>query len=127
MHRQTERRVMDIIYLNGLEVETVIGIYDWERQMPQTVVIDLEMGCDIGETAANDQIDDTINYKAVTQRIIAFAETNNFKLVETLAERIANILRDEFGVPWLRLRINKRGAVKHVRDVGVVIERGNRD
>ncbi|MFA5529066.1 MAG: dihydroneopterin aldolase [Thiohalomonadaceae bacterium] len=116
----------DIIYLTDLQVETVIGIYDWERRIRQTVSIDLEMAADIRRAAATDSIEDTLNYKAVAKRIIAFVEGSEFQLVETLAERIAQIVLTEFQVPWVRLRLNKRGAVRFAKDVGVVIERGTR-
>lgn len=114
---------MDIIYLNDLKIETVIGIFDWERRIKQTVSIDLEMAADIARAAASDSIDDTLDYKAVAKRLIAFVGESQFQLVETLAERVAGIVLDEFGVPWVRVRINKRGAVRHAEDVGVVIER----
>ena len=117
---------MDIIYLTELRVETVIGINDWERRIPQTVVMDIEMGGDARRAAASDSITDTVDYKAVTKRIMVFAGESRFDLVETLAERVAEILLGEFKVPWCRLRINKQGAVRGVRDVGVVIERGER-
>jgi dihydroneopterin aldolase len=113
----------DIIYVTDLRVETVIGIFDWERRIRQTVSIDLEMATDIRKAAASDHIDDTLNYKAVAKRIIAFVEASEFQLVETLAERIAGIILDEFRVPWVRVRLNKKGAVRFAQDVGVVIER----
>ena len=118
---------MDIIYLNDLRIETTIGIYDWERRTRQTVVLDIEMGADISTAAGSDNIEDTLDYKAVAKRVIAFVSASEYKLVETLAERIADILLKEFGIPWCRLRLNKQGAVKGVRDVGVVIERGRRE
>lgn len=116
----------DIIYLTDLRVETVIGIFDWERRIRQTVSIDLEMAADIRRAAATDSIEDTLNYKAVAKRLIAFVEASEFQLVETLAERIAQIVLEEFNVPWVRVRLNKRGAVRFAQDVGVIIERGNR-
>ena len=115
---------MDIIYLHDLRIETVIGVNDWERRIKQTVVLDVEMGTDTRRAAAADRIGDTVDYKAVAKRLIAFVGSSNFFLVETLAERIAAILMDEFKVPWCRLRLNKQGAVRYVRDVGVIIERG---
>jgi len=115
---------MDIIYLNDLRIDTVIGIYDWERRIKQTVVLDLEMGADIRQAAASDHIDDTLNYKAVAKRIIGFVEESEFQLVETLAEKVAEIILGEFNVPWVRIRLNKQGAVRGARDVGVIIERG---
>ncbi len=115
---------MDIIYLNDLRIDTVIGIYDWERRIKQTVVLDLEMGADIRQAAASDHIDDTLNYKAVAKRIIGFVEKSEYQLVETLAEKVAEIILGEFNVPWVRIRLNKQGAVRGARDVGVIIERG---
>ena len=115
---------MDIIYLHDLRVETTIGIYDWERQVKQAVVIDLDMAADVRSAANTDQIEDTLNYKAVAKRVIAYVGESRFQLVETLAERIAEIVITEFNVPWLRLRVNKPGAVRGARDVGVLIERG---
>ncbi len=117
---------MDIIYLRELRVETVIGIYEWERRIRQPVIIDLAMGADIRRAAATDNIDDTLNYKAVAKRLTAFIEASQFQLVETLAERIAEIVMNEFQVPWLRLEVNKKGAVRGAKDVGVIIERGQR-
>ena len=118
---------MDIIFLRGLEVETVIGIYDWERTIRQTVIIDLEMGTDIRPAAATDDIAHTLDYKAVSKRIIGFVETSSFFLVETLAERIAAIVLDEFAVPWVRLTLNKKGAIRGASDVGILIERRAED
>ncbi|TDX98166.1 dihydroneopterin aldolase [Thiohalophilus thiocyanatoxydans] len=115
---------MDIVYLNDLRIDTVIGIYDWERRIKQTVVLDLEMGADIRQAAASDHIDDTLNYKAVAKRIIGFVEESEYQLVETLAEKVAEIILGEFNVPWVRIRLNKQGAVRGARDVGVIIERG---
>jgi len=117
---------MDIIYLRELRIETVIGIYDWERRIKQPVIIDLEMAADIRRAAGTDNIEDTLNYKAVAKRVIAFVEKSEFQLVETLAERVAEIVLNEFPVPWLRLQVNKVGALRGARDVGVIIERGHR-
>lgn len=114
---------MDIVFIRDLRIDTVIGIYDWERQIRQTVVLDLEMGTDVRRAAATDNIDDALNYKAVAKRVIAFVEASEFQLVETLAERVAEIVLGEFGVPWLRLQVNKPGALRGARDVGVRIER----
>ena len=117
---------MDIIYLHDLRIETVIGVNDWERRIKQTVVLDVELGTDTRRAAAADRIEDTVDYKAVAKRLIAFVGGSSFFLVETLAERIADILINEFKVPWCRVRLNKQGAVRYVRDVGVIIERGTR-
>jgi len=118
---------MDIIYIKDLRIDTIIGIYDWERRVRQTVILDIEMGTDIKRSAQSDAIKDTLNYKAVAKRLISFVEKSNYQLVETLAENIAEILLSEFNVPWLRLQLNKQGAVRGVRDVGVIIERGKKE
>ena len=118
---------MDKIFLTSLSTEAVIGIFDWEREVRQRIEIDLEMSFDLSAAASSDSIDDTLNYKAVAKRLIDFVGTSEFQLVETLAERIAAIVLDEFNVPWLRLRLRKPGAVRGSRDVGVVIERSARE
>jgi len=115
---------VDIIYISDLRIETVIGIYDWERKIKQTVVLDIEMAGDCRKAAAGDKVEDTLNYKSVAKRLIAFVGDSEFQLVETLAERCAEIVMEEFSVPWVKLRINKRGALRGARDVGVIIERG---
>jgi 7,8-dihydroneopterin aldolase/epimerase/oxygenase len=115
---------MDIIYLRDLRIDTVIGIYGWERQVKQTIVFDLEMATDIKKAARSDCIEDTLNYKAVAKRLIDFVSHSQFALVETLAERVCEIIVTEFNVPWVRLQLNKKGAVRGARDVGIIIERG---
>jgi dihydroneopterin aldolase len=115
---------MDKIFLDELKVETIIGIWEWERKIRQTVVIDLEMSADIAGAAATDDVADTLNYKSVAKRIQEFVGASSFQLVETLAERIAAIIRDEFGVAWVRVKVHKPGAIRGSRDVGVLIERG---
>jgi dihydroneopterin aldolase len=117
---------MDIVFINDLRIETIIGIYDWERKVKQTISLDLEMGTDIRKSAATDAIEDTLNYKAVAKRLIACVEDSEYLLVETLAEKIAEIVLSEFSVPWLKLTVHKPGAVRGSRDVGVIIERGSR-
>ena len=118
---------MDTIFLKDLRIETVIGIFDWERCIRQTVSLDLEMDADIRQAAITDGIDDTLNYKAVAKRLIAFVGASEYQLVETLAEKIAEIVLSEFSVPWVKLTVHKPGAVRGSRDVGVIIERGSRD
>jgi 7,8-dihydroneopterin aldolase/epimerase/oxygenase len=117
---------MDIIFLRDLRIDTIIGIYDWERSTRQTVSLDLEMATDIRKAAATDHIDDTLNYKAVAKRLIAFVGESEFQLVETLAERICELVLEEFQVPWVRLTLNKGGAVRGAKGVGIIIERGTR-
>lgn len=117
---------MDIIFLHGLKVECVIGVWEWERRIKQKIEIDLDMAADIRSAAATDQLEDTVNYKAIAKRVISHVENSNYQLVEALAESVANILVAEFKVPWCRVRINKGGAVRGARAVGVVIERGKK-
>jgi dihydroneopterin aldolase len=117
---------MDLVFIEDLRIETVIGIYDWERKIRQVVALDLEMAFDNRKPAASDRIEDTLNYKAVSKRLTAFVEESSFQLVETLAERCAEIVRDEFGVSWLRLKLSKPGAVRGSKAVGVMIERGTK-
>ena len=117
---------MDIVFLRDLRIETVIGIYDWERKIKQTVVLDLEMAGDVRKAAASERIEDALNYKAVAKRMIQFVGESRFQLVETLAERCAEVILSEFDVPWVRLSVNKIGAVTGARDVGVLIERGTK-
>ena len=117
---------MDIIFLADLRIETVIGIFDWERKIKQTVIFDLEMGADIKKAASTDHIDDTLDYKAVAKRVIQFVEDSEFQLVETLAEKVAQLILKEFNVPWLRLKLNKSGAIRGASGVGIIIERGNK-
>jgi len=118
---------MDIIYLHDLKIETIIGIFDWEREVKQIVILDLDMAADIRRAAQSDRITDTLDYKAVAKRLIDFVGKSEFQLVETLAEKVSEIVLKEFNIPWIRLRINKSGAVRYAGDVGVVIERDNKN
>ena len=117
---------MDIIYINDLRIETVIGIFDWERKVKQMVILDVEMAGDCRRAAANDDVADTVDYKSVAKRLIEFVGNSEYKLVETLAERCADLIMEEYRVPWVKLRVNKQGALRGARDVGVIIERGER-
>lgn len=116
----------DTIFLRDLRVTTVVGIWDWERAVPQTVSIDLEMAADVAAAAASDHIDATLDYKAVSKRVVAFVEESSFQLVETMAEGIADIITGEFAVPWVRVTVHKPFAIRGSRDVGIRIERGQR-
>ncbi len=118
---------MDKIFLKELTTETVIGIFDWERGVKQTVAIDLEMSADIRRAARTDAIDDTLNYKAVAKRLLAFTQESRFQLVETLAEEIARLVLREFPVEWVKVTLHKPGAIRHSKDVGVMIERTRAD
>jgi 7,8-dihydroneopterin aldolase/epimerase/oxygenase len=116
----------DIVFIEDLRIDTIIGIYDWERKVKQTIALDIEMAADNVKPASSENIDDALNYKAVAKRLIAFTEESQFQLVETLAERLVEIIRTEFDVPWCRLKLSKLGAVTGSRSVGVIIERGQR-
>ncbi len=118
-----DRACDDRIFLRDLRVEATIGIWEWERRIRQYVSIDLEMAADIARAAATDRIEDTLNYKGVAKRVQEFVGTSSFQLVETLAERIAALVLEEFGVPWVRVTVNKPGAIRGARDVGVSIRR----
>ena len=118
---------MDTIFLNGLTTECIIGIWDWERRVRQKVVVDLEMAADIRRAARSDAIEDTLDYKKVSKRLLQFIGESQFQLVETLTERIAEVVIREFGVAWVRVRLNKQGAIRGSRDVGIVIERRRED
>jgi dihydroneopterin aldolase len=118
---------LDIVFIRDLRIDTVVGIYDWERKVRQTVSLDLDMATDIRQAAASDKIDDALDYKAVAKRLIAYVESQSFELVETLAERVAEIVLNEFPVPWLRLSLSKPGAVRGSKSVGVIIERGSKN
>ncbi|MEW6765052.1 MAG: dihydroneopterin aldolase [Pseudomonadota bacterium] len=117
---------MDIVFISDLRIETIIGIYDWERVTRQSVRLDLEMGWDNRAPAADECIDKALDYKAVSKRLIQFVGESEFLLVETMAEKIAEIVLSEFGSPWVRVRVAKPGAVKGAAEVGVQIERGVR-
>ena len=114
---------MDRVFIEGLEIETTIGIYDWERRIKQPLLFDLEMGFDNRKPAASDNIEHTLDYKAISKRLVAYVKASDFGLVETLAERCCEIVLAEFNVAWVRLKLSKRGAVRGARNVGVMIER----
>jgi 7,8-dihydroneopterin aldolase/epimerase/oxygenase len=114
---------MDKVFIEALEIEALIGIYDWERRVRQSLLFDIEMAFDNRKPAASDQIADTLDYKAVSKRLIEYVSQSSFGLVETLAERCAEIILTEFGVRHVRLKLSKPGAVRGARAVGVIIER----
>lgn len=117
-------RNMDLIYIRNLRIDCVIGVFDWERRVRQTVAIDLDLAADVARAAQTDRLEDTLDYKAIAKRVIEFTSQSQFQLVETLAEKVAGIVLNEFGVRWVRVRVNKKGALRHATDVGIVIERG---
>ncbi len=113
----------DRIFLRGLTTECIIGFVDWERRAPQTVVIDLELPCDCERAARRDAVADTVDYKSVAKRVLAWVQASQFHLVESLAHRLALLLLAEFPLEWVRVSVSKPGAIRHSRDVGVCIER----
>ncbi len=115
---------MDIVFIRELKIDTVVGIYDWERRIRQVVVLDLDMAADVAKGAKSDRIEDALDYKAVAKRLIQFVSEAEFQLVETLAEKVAELVMREFGVRWVKVTLNKPGAVSGSKSVGVMIERG---
>jgi len=115
---------VNIVYIRGLRAQAVIGVYEWERHIRQTLVLDLEMASDTARAAASDQIADALDYAALSGRVVALVEASEYQLLETLADAVARMITREFGVPWLRLRLSKPGAVAAAEDVGVIIETG---
>ena len=117
----------DTIFLRDLEIDATIGVYEWEKRIRQKVCINLEMAADITQAAASHSIDDTLDYKAVAKRIVQFVEASHYELIESLIEKVAAMLIQEFNIPWLRSTISKPRAVRGARDVGITIERGKRN
>ena len=117
----------DRIFLHGLEVECIIGFIEWERRVKQTIVVDVEMPVDCARAARSDDVADTLDYKKVAKRLISFIGESQFKLVESLAHGAALLILDEFNVDWVRLSVNKPGAIRHSKDVGVAVLRTRAD
>lgn len=117
---------MNIVYIKGLRAEAVIGVYDWERDIRQPLVLDLEMASDTAKAAASDEISQALDYAAISQQVVALVEGSEYQLIETLAAAVAQMIQRDFHVPWLRLRLSKPGAVAEADDVGVIIEVGER-
>jgi dihydroneopterin aldolase len=117
---------MDIVYIRGLEVKTVIGVYDWEREIKQPISVDLDMATDISKAAATDKHEYVLDYKIVCVRVAEFIEKSDLQLLEAMAEEIARLVQNEFGVPWVRVKVSKPAAITGAKDVGVIIERGSR-
>lgn len=127
MPDMTNPLITDRIFLRGLAIECIIGFIEWERRLKQTVVIDLELPVDCARAALTDSVADTLDYKKVAKRVIAFVEASEFQLVETLAHRTAILVLEEFGIEWIRISVNKPGAIRGSKDVGVSIERTRAD
>ncbi len=118
---------MDKIFIHALKTEAIVGIFDWERQVKQTVILDIEVSADVRKAALSDSIDDTLNYKRLAKRVLAFVEGSSFHLVETLAEHVAMLILEDFGIAWVRISLSKPGAIRSSRDVGVILERQRDD
>lgn len=116
---------MDTVFIRGLKAKAVIGVFDWEKQIRQNLVLDLDLRADVARAAASDALEDAVDYKAISQRVVEFIEASQFQLVESMAEAVANLVREEFSVSWVRVRISKPFAVRTAQEVGVVIERGD--
>jgi dihydroneopterin aldolase len=123
----SERTNADRIFLRGLTAECIIGFIDWERRVKQTVVFDIELPADCRHAALTDEVADTLDYKKVAKRVLSFVAASEFKLVETLAHKVALLILEEFGLEWVRVSLNKPGAIRNSRDVGVIIERARAD
>lgn len=118
--------MVDVIYLNSLRVQAVIGVLEWERAIEQELRIDLEIGCDLAKAAASEDLSDSLDYAEIADIVSTFVKVGQFKLVESVADGIASLLQDEYGVKWVRVKVGKPAAVKQCAEVGVVIERGER-
>lgn len=117
---------MDTIYINGLKCACTIGVWEWEKAITQTLTLDIELATNAAKAAENDNIKDALDYQAITERVLDYAKNNPFELIETLAERLAAVILGEFETPWVRIKLDKGQAVKSVKNVGIVIERGQR-
>ena len=118
---------MDNVFIEALQIECVIGIYDWERTIKQPIVLDIEMAFDNRIPAASDNIEHTLDYKAVSKRLIEFVSASSFGLVETLAERCCEIILNEFNVSQVSFKLSKIGAVRGAKAVGVILQRTRTD
>jgi dihydroneopterin aldolase len=117
----------DRVFLRELGVECIIGFLEWERLVKQTVYLDIEAPIDCRKAARHDEVADTLDYKRLSKLVMAFVAASEFKLVETLADRTAKLILQEFDIPWIKVTVNKRGAIRAARDVGVSIERTRAD
>ena len=115
---------MDILFIRELRIDTEIGVYEWEHNIKQPISLDIELSTDVSKAVKSDDLRDALDYQRVADRVTEFITSRHFKLVETVAEKVAALLQSEFGVSWVRLRVCKLSAIKTARDVGIVIERG---
>ncbi len=117
---------MDILFLREFKLDTIIGIYDWERKIPQTIQLDVEIGLPNSRACETDKVEDTIDYAKIVARIQETLAAKPFSLVEALAEHIAQLIRSEFGAPWVKVSVAKLGLIRGIKQLGVVIERGTK-
>ncbi len=117
---------MDIIFLRELRVETLIGVYEWEKRVPQTLQLDLEIALPDGRAGQSDDLADSLDYAQITAHIRKVLATRHFGLLEALAEHIARILLDDFKAPWVKISVAKLQAIRDCRQVGICIERGQK-
>ena len=117
---------MDVIFIHGLKVKTRIGVFDWERRIKQNLLIDLEVETDCRKASENDDLNDALSYKDVASRVSELVAESQFKLVESVAERIASVILEEFPTTWCRVKVSKPRAVENSVSVGVIVERGER-
>lgn len=120
-------KTVDKIFIDGVEVQTIVGVYDWEQKQSRPLILDLELGMDLKPSAASDALRDTVSYKAVTDFLIEWSAKQRFQLLEALAERMARRLFDEYPIQTLRLKMSKPGAVAAAKMVGIAIERRRED
>lgn len=116
---------MDRVFIEGLKVDALIGVYDWEREILQPLEFDIEMATDIRPAAADDELSLTLDYFSISQAITELVKSSSYKLIETLAESVSELIREEFGVCWVKVKVSKPGAVPNARNVAVQIERGS--
>ena len=118
---------LDTIFIHGIRCECVIGVWEWEKRVTQILILDIDLAADISNAANSDKLADTHDYKKITERVLDYAKENQFELIETLIEKLAEVILSEFNVQWVRIKLDKGGVVKRVKSVGVVIERGSRN
>ena len=117
---------MDTLFLRDFRLQMIIGIYEWERKVPQTVQLDLEIGLPHSRACQTDDVADSINYADVAQRIRDTIGQRDFNLVEALAEHVAQVVLTEFGSPWIKVCVTKLAVVRGIKQLGICIERGQK-
>ncbi|NRB69732.1 MAG: dihydroneopterin aldolase [Vibrio sp.] len=115
---------MDKVFIEQLEVITTIGVYDWEQEIKQKLVLDIEMAHDNQPAGKSDDVADALDYAQVSSAVLSYIESGRFLLVERVAEEAAQLIMTQFSVPWVKIRLTKPGAVPQASGVGVIIERG---